>query len=186
MTDKLKRVVLLTGRSGVGKTSLLLNVLDILKAKGYKIGGMVSREAREHGVRVGFEIVDLGTGRKGWLAHTKQSTGPRVGKYRVNLSDLDTIGTRSIVNAIENADIIVVDEIGPMEMFSSGFKEAVMKTLKSTRMMIGTLHYRVRDPLINALKADEDTEILEITPENRRGLHTVLIDRVLQFMQRQP
>lgn len=184
MTNKLKRLIFLTGRPGVGKTSVLLRAVDILKAKEYEIGGMVSREALERGVRVGFEIVDFGTERKGWLAHVKQPTGPRVSKYRVNLSDLDTIGASSILNAVENADIIVIDEIGPMELFSSDFKDAIMKALESRKMMIGTIHYMTRDPLINALKAHKDAEILEVTPENRGSLHTVLVGRVLQFMQR--
>ena len=184
MTNNLKRLIFLMGRPGVGKTSVLLRAVDILKAKGYKIGGMVSREARERGVRVGFEIVDFRTGRKGWLAHVNQPTGPRVSKYRVNLSDLNTVGASSILNAMKDADIIVVDEVGPMELFSSDFKEAVMKAVESRKMMIGTIHYRARDPLINAIKAREDAEILEVTRENRRSLHTVLVGRVLQFMQR--
>ncbi len=178
MANSLKRLIFLTGQPGVGKTSVLLHAVDILKAKRHKIGGMISREARERGVRVGFEIVDFGTGEKGWLAHVNQPTGPRVGKYRVNMSDLNTIGAGSILNALKAADIIVVDEIGPMELFSSEFREAVIKGMKSKKPMIGTIHYRARDPLINRVKAREDAEILEVTRENRGRLHTVLVDRV--------
>ena len=185
MTSNLKRLIFLTGRPGVGKTSVLLRAVDILKAKGYKIGGMISREVRESGVRVGFEIVDFGTERKGWLAHVNQPTGPRVSKYRVNLTDLNTIGATSILNAVKDDDIIVVDEIGPMELFSSDFKEAVIKAVESRKIMIGTIHYWARDPLINTIKAQKDAEILEVTPENREHLHTVLVGRVLQFMKRQ-
>lgn len=184
MTKNLKRLILLTGRSGVGKTSVLLRAVDILKAEGCKIGGMIGREVRERGVRVGFEIVDLATGGKGWLAHVNQPTGPRVSKYRVNLSDLNTIGVASIINAVENTDAIVIDEIGPMELFSSDFKEAVMRAIKSKKPMIGTIHYRAHDPLISTIRAREDAEVLEITRENRRRLHTVLVGRVLQLMQR--
>jgi len=184
MAHNLKRLIFLTGRPGVGKTSVLLRAVDILKSQGYKIGGMISHEARERGVRVGFEIVDFGTGRKGWLAHVNQPTGPRVSKYRVNLSDLDTIGASSILNAVKDADIIVVDEIGPMELFSSHFREAVMKAVESGKMIIGTIHYRAREQLINDIKAQQDAEILEVTPANRRQLHTVLVGRALQFIQR--
>ncbi len=169
----------------MGKTSVLLRALDTLKAKGCKIGGMVSREVRERGIRVGFEIFDFATGRKGWLAHVDQPTGPRVSKYRVNLNDLNAIGASSIVKAVKDADIIVVDEIGPMELFSPRFKEALMKAVESRKMMIGTIHYRGRDPLINTIKAREEAEILEVTRGNRRRLHTVIVGRVLQFIQKQ-
>jgi len=185
MAENLKQHVLLTGRPGIGKTSVLLRATDILKSKGYDIGGMISREARSCGARVGFEIVDFRTERRGWLAHTNQPTGPGIGRYRVNLSDLNTIGVSSILEAAKNADIVVVDEIGPMELLSSDFKEAVSNALNSSKMLIGTIHYAARDPLISTIKAREDVQILEVTRENRTSLHTVLVGRVLQFIERE-
>ena len=179
----LKQLIFLTGRPGVGKTSVLLRAINSLKAKEYTIGGMISREFRDHGVRVGFEIVDIKTGKKGWLAHVNQPNGPRVGKYRVNLHDLKTIGVYSILKAVEESDVVVVDEIGPMELFSCDFKEAVIRSIESKKPLIGTIHYRAHNPLINTIKADEDAEILEVTQNNRECLHSVLIDRVLQFIR---
>lgn len=185
MAENLKQHLLLTGRPGIGKTSVLLRATDILKSEGYVIGGMISLEARRCGARVGFEIVDFGTGRRGWLAHINQPTGPRVGRYLVNLSDLSAIGASSILEAAKNADIVVVDEIGPMELFSSAFKEAVLNALNSGKMMIGTIHYTTRDPFTHAIKAREDVQILEVTRENRTSLHTILVGRVLQFIERE-
>jgi len=175
-----------TGRPGVGKTSVLLRAADDLKNRGYKIGGMISHEVREGGVRVGFEIMDFSTGQRGWLAHVNQPTGPQVSKYRVNLTDLNAIGISSILNALRNADIIIVDEIGPMELFSQAFREAVVQAIESKKPMFGTIHLRARDPLIDAIKKREDAEIFEVTYENRRQLHKLIIDRVVQFLQKIP
>jgi len=180
----LKRLILVTGQPGIGKTSVLLRAVDVLKARGYRVGGMVSREVREGGVRVGFEIVDFETGRRGWLAHVNQPTGPQVSKYRVNLNDLNVIGASSILNAVANADVVVVDEIGPMELFSHTFKEAVAQAIRSEKPMLGTVHHRARDPLITTIKAREDAEILEVTYENRESLHNLIIDKVIQFLQK--
>lgn len=180
----LKRLIFITGRSGVGKTSVLLRAVDALKAKGYKVGGMISREVRERGVRVGFEIVDFHTGRRGWLAHVTQPSGPQISKYRVNLSDLNVIGASSILNAATDADIIVVDEIGPMELFSPEFKKAVDQAIRSSKPVVGTIHFRARDPLINTIKAREDAEILEVTYENREDLHNVIIHKVVQSLEK--
>jgi Predicted nucleotide kinase len=116
----LKRLIFVTGPPGIGKTSVLLRSVNGLKNRGYEIGGMISRDVREGGVRVGFEIMDFSTGQRGWLAHVNQPTGPKISKYRVNLTDLEAIGVSSILDAIRNADIIIVDEIGPMELFSAG------------------------------------------------------------------
>jgi len=174
----LKRLILITGQPSVGKTTILLRTASALKSKRCKIGGMISREVREGGTRVGFEIVDLETGQKGWLANINQPTGPKLGKYRVNLSDLNAIGVRSILNAVADADIIIVDEIGPMELFSLAFKEAVSIAIESEKPVIGTIHYRAREPLINAIKAREDVEIVEVTRENREQLHNLIINKI--------
>jgi nucleoside-triphosphatase len=180
----LKRLILITGQPGIGKTTILLRTVDALKIKGYKISGMISREVREGGTRVGFEIVDLETEQKGWLAHVNQQAGPKISKYRVNLSDLDAIGAISILNAVTDADVVVVDEIGPMELFSPAFKDAVSRAIESEKPVLGTIHYRARDSLITAIKAREDAEILEVTQENRGHLHNLIIDRVVQFLQK--
>jgi nucleoside-triphosphatase len=142
---------------------------------------MISHEVREHGLRVGFAIVDIATGRKGWLAHVNQPVGPSISKYRVNLNDLNRIGAAAIRIAVEEADVIVIDEIGPMELVSTPFQEAVRKALVTSKPMIGTMHRRVHDPLIHAIKSCEEVSILEVTLENRTTLHDLLVNRILQF-----
>jgi nucleoside-triphosphatase len=148
----------------------LLKVAEALKARGYEVGGMLSREIRSGGNRVGFEILDLDSGRRGWLAHIDQKTGPQVGKYRVNLEDLDSIGAEAILHAAEKSDVVAVDEIGPMELFSTKFKEAVKKAVYSGKPLIGIVHWKANDRLIDEVKKREDTEIIEVTAKNRNEL----------------
>jgi nucleoside-triphosphatase len=178
----MKRLLFVTGQPGVGKTSVLLRVIDALKAKGYDVRGMITREIREQGTRVGFEIIDLYMGQKGWLAHVNQSSGPRIGKYRVNLDDLKNIGVNSILNAIKNADVIIIDEIGPMELFSQAFKDVILQAIDSTKPLIGTIHFKAQNALINAIKARNDVEILEVTNENRQSMHNIIIAKVLNTL----
>ena len=180
--DYLTHIVFITGQPGIGKTSVFLNAIETLKKRGYRVGGMVSREVRERGVRVGFEIVDIYTGQRGWLAHVNQPKGPQVSKYRVNLGDLKTIGAHSILNAIHKADVVAIDEIGPMELFSPDFKEAVVKALESNKPLLGTIHHKAQDALINTIKTRKDAEILKVTYENRSTLHNLIIDKILQFL----
>jgi nucleoside-triphosphatase len=182
----LKRIIFVTGRPGVGKTSVLLRAVEELRNRGYKVGGMISREVREGGVRVGFEIMDFSTGQRGWLAHVNQPSGPKISKYRVNLTDLDAVGVSSILDAIRNMDIIIVDEIGPMELFSSAFRDAVVRAVESSKPVLGTIHFRLRDPLVNGVKKREDAEIFEVTHENRETLHNLITDKVIQSLQKLP
>jgi nucleoside-triphosphatase len=178
----LKRFFFLTGRPGVGKTSVLIRAVEELKRKGYRVSGMLSREVRERGVRVGFEIIDFPSGRRGWLAHVNQPTGPKVGKYKVNLKDLDFVGVDSIRNATQNAQIVIIDEIGPMELFSKAFKEAVIEAMKTGKPILGTIHFRARDPLINFIRNRDATEILEVTHENRAFLHNRLVEKIISAL----
>ncbi len=178
----LKRLIFVTGPPGIGKTSVLLRSANGLKNRGYKIGGMISSDVREGGVRVGFEVMDFSTGQRGWLAHVNQPTGPKIGKYRVNLTDLDAIGVSSILDAIRNANVIVVDEIGPMELGSSAFRDAVVQGAESSKPMLGTIHFGLRNPLVTTIKKREDAEILEVTHENRETLHNLIIDKLVQSL----
>jgi nucleoside-triphosphatase len=177
-----KRIILLTGSPSIGKTTVLLRVVEDLKARGHKIGGMVSREVCSCGTRVGFEIMDVSDGLRGWLAHVSQKSGPQVGKYRVNLADLDNVGVRAIVNALGNSDILVIDEIGPMELFSENFREAVREVVESKKPAIAVVHWKARDIFIDQVKSREDAETYVVTIENRESLHEVAVKKAVESL----
>jgi len=177
-----KRLFFITGRPGIGKTTVLLNAANGLKTKGYSVGGMLSREVRQEGTRIGFEIIDFATGQRGWLAHVNQPTGPQVSKYRVNLHDLDQIGVNAIQNALKDAEVVIVDEIGPMELFSSAFKQVIKKAIDSQKLVLGVIHHNARDPIINSIKERNDVEIVEVTMGNRQQFHNILIQKAIQFL----
>jgi nucleoside-triphosphatase len=177
-----KRVLLLTGNPGVGKTTVLTKTVNSLKEKGYCVGGMISREVRENGVRAGFEILDLKSDRRGWLAHVDQKSGPKVGKYRVNMEDLEFVGAMAIAKAVENCAVVAIDEIGPMELFSVEFKEATQKALESSKPVLAVVHWKVRDKLITEAKTREDSKIFMVTKENRNKLSEI-IQKALEILK---
>ncbi len=142
---------------------------------------MVSREIRSKGIRVGFEVIDITTGEVGVLAHVEQCEGPKVGKYRVNLRDLARVGVNAIIRAINESDVIVIDEVGPMELLSREFKDAVMKAVDSGKLVLGTVHFKARDPLITLLKGRSDASILEVTVQNRDQVVKTATDLALRY-----
>src|SRR5205823_2687873 len=116
------RRVFVTGPPGVGKTTLMQRIHDHYKNKGLRVDGMVTREVRKGDGRIGFKITDLSSGAEGWLARMGDSGGPRIGEYSVVSEDLEEIGVGVLKRAAEHsADLVFVDEIGPMEMTSSAF-----------------------------------------------------------------
>ena len=178
----LTRILLLTGAPGVGKTTVLVKTVDALKAKGVSVGGMISREVREGNMRVGFESLDLSSGKRGWLAHVNGQSGPQVGRYRVNLNDLDNIGTAAITKALEKCSAVAIDEIGPMELYSQKFKQAVSEALESKKLVVAVVHGKAKDPLVTQVKRRVDAEIFNVTFSNREKLPEELTQKALQAL----
>ena len=174
-----KRVLLLTGAPGIGKTTVLSKTKEALRAADVRVGGMISQEAREDGMRVGFEITDLTSGGHGWLAHVNQKTGPQVGKYRVNIGDIDRVGAKAISEATEKCAVVAIDEIGPMELYSPNFKQAVKDALDSGKVVLAVVHAKAQDLLINEAKQRADAELFTVTLANRNALPETLRKQVL-------
>ena len=145
--------IFITGMPSIGKTTVLQKVIAILKEKGLKVGGISCPEIRVNDIRVGFEIIDLLTRNRGTLSHKDQDTGPRVCKYRVNLQDLSNIGVKGLDRAIKEADYIIIDEIGPMELQGKDFQVAVNNILEGTKPVLGIIHWKMNHWLIDKIKA---------------------------------
>lgn len=170
--------IFLTGEPGCGKTTAINKVREMLTAQGRKVGGIVSGEIREKGVRVGFSLKDLSTDETGILAHIAQRDGPTVGKYHVNLADIQRIAVTAIKRAILEADVIMVDELGPMELNSMPFILTVEMALATPKHFIGTIHKRASHYLVAAIRSNPTYQVLEVTPNNRDGLPKVVTERI--------
>lgn len=173
---------LITGSPGSGKTSVVERTVSALQDEGLKSGGLYSPEIRKGGRRVGFEIVDLLSGESKILAHIDQEEGPRVSKYRINVPNVDSISERAITGGLEEADLVVIDEIAPMEIHSQVFKRSVKDALDSPKPLLAVIHQRSKSGFIGEVKERSDVEILQVTKENRPNLHQKLIKLVLQAL----
>ena len=167
----------MTGTPGVGKTTTLNRVCSQYSTKGIRIHGITTREIRENGQRTGFKITDLATNKEGWLARKDASVGPQIGSYHVISEDLESIGVRGLESAIERpADLIVIDEIGPMEMTSSRFRNAVYKVLRGETPTVASVKLGSHYPEVEQIRPL--TIQLEITTENREKIYRELIRQI--------
>jgi nucleoside-triphosphatase len=156
--------VLLTGRPGCGKTTLLRRVVNEL---GQGAGGFYTEEIREHRQRVGFKIVTL-NGEEGVFAHVHFKT-QHLGKYGLDLSPLETVGVEAVREALRARQLTVIDEIGPMEIRSAIFRDVVNEALKSRAPLLGTITAR-QLPFTNAIKKRGDVTLIEVRGDNREQL----------------
>lgn len=163
--------VLLTGRPGCGKTTI---VQRVLKEYGGGAGGFYTREIRSSGVRTGFEVVCL-DGKCGNLAHVDIPSELRVSKYGVDLTFLESIALPSVRKAIEGKVLVVIDEIGPMEIRSRLFREVVRETFDSNVPVLATIVQR-STTFGDAIKQRQDVRLIEVTQNNRDGLVSWIIN----------
>ena len=83
---------------------------------------------------------------------------------------LERVGVAAIKEACEKCDIIIIDEVGKMEVESELFSKVVKEALDVNKPMILTLHKKSRNPLLQDIRRRDDVRILEVTPTNRNLL----------------
>jgi nucleoside-triphosphatase len=147
----IKGRIAITGRPGVGKTTLIERVLEATRLRA---GGMVTREIRVCGRRVGFAVTDVATGVEGVLAHIHRPGVPKVGRYTVDTESLENVGVAAIHAAIRDAELIVIDEIAPMELCSPAFPPAVEAALESERALLISTHANANHPVAHRVRRE--------------------------------
>ncbi len=161
----------MTGQPGTGKTALIKEALARTRVKG---GGFYTEEIRTKAIRQGFRIVTL-DGREAILAHVNISNPYQVGKYKVDTGALDRVGVSAVRQALQESDLVVIDEIGKMELLSPQFKEVVTQAIDSGKKVLGTI---MLNPQLFAdqIKRHPEVEVLLVTRNNRPQVMKKVLD----------
>jgi nucleoside-triphosphatase len=166
----MKPVYLLTGPPGSGKTSLIKQAMVMMKGRA---GGFYTEEIRSRGVRQGFRLVTL-DGDSAILAHVDIHSQQRVSRYGVDIMSLERVGVTALRRAAEHCDLVIVDEIGKMELFLASFRETVTQLIGSGKKILGTIMLAA-NPWADALKRQEPVNLIGVTRANH--------DQVLREIQ---
>ncbi|MHA1239035.1 MAG: nucleoside-triphosphatase [Candidatus Odinarchaeia archaeon] len=171
--------ILVTGVPRVGKTTLITSVVDEL---GFDAVGFITKEVCVGGRRVGFEIKTF-SGKTRMLAFKNYRSKYRVGSYGVYLENID-----STVQDLEEEmrgkrfQLIVIDEIGKMELFSERFRNFVVKCLDQGKVL-GTIMLR-DNSFTREIKRREDTKVFYLTENNRNEVKSSIIE-ILRTVRRE-
>jgi len=168
-------IFVVTGAPGVGKTTVVMRVAETLKQRGLKVGGVVSREVRSNNVRIGFEFVDLTTNERATLSSTAGS-GPRIGRYFVDL-DGCRFAVKRLIEAIKDSDVIICDELGPMEFKSKEFVGCAKDMLALDKPVIVVVHRKLQHPVIDEYRKKANF-LIDIDLQNRNKAPDLLLDRL--------
>jgi nucleoside-triphosphatase len=161
----MKSVFLLTGKPGTGKTTVIRKALSYFRARA---GGFYTEEIRESYIRKGFKIITL-DGRESVLSHVDFKSKYSVGKYHVSLENLENVAVPAILNAINESDIIVIDEIGKMELLSPSFRDAVLRAVNSGKKVLGTIMLNPH-PFADNIKNNPNVNVIMLSIANREDV----------------
>jgi len=164
--------IMITGRPGSGKTTLVVRLVERLTREGFKAAGFVTEEIRGGSHRSGFMVRDL-RGEDAVMAHVDFRGKTRVGKYGVDLEAFEEIALRALDTEEGEVDYLVIDEIGRMEMASDAFRSALLRLIDAPLPLLATVH-KARDPFTGALLEREDVGVYDISPGNRDSLLEVI------------
>ena len=167
---------ILTGDPGTGKTSAVIHLVEMLKQRGLRVEGIVSREVRKDGTRIGFEFVDIASNETALLASINV-TGPRVGKYSVDLAGC-VFAVKMLRKAIADAEVIICDELGSMEFKSKEFVDCVSGMLELDKHIIAVVHKRLKHPVIDRYR-EKTSFMIELDIQNRNKVPYLLLDRLI-------
>ena len=175
----MKKHILLTGKPGIGKTTVIKKIIPLL---GLEAGGFYTEEIREIDKRMGFRIVTL-DGEEGILAHVDCNSNYRVSKYRVDLDSFEKVAIPALEDAMKNKSIIVIDEIGKMELFSTKFKELISNILDGKKTLLCVIK-EDGDAFTENIKKRNDINILTVNYENRDRLPERVFEMVKAMEKR--
>jgi nucleoside-triphosphatase len=171
--------LLVTGAPGSGKTTAVRALAAEFPGRA---GGFLTEEIRERDRRVGFRLCTL-AGATAVLAHIKAVRGPMVGRYRVDVQAFEAVGVTALTVAIRDADLVVVDEIGKMELCSPHFLEVLEEALSSPKPILGTI-LQAPHPWLDGLKQRNGVELYRLTERNRADLTDALLARLQTELRR--
>ena len=162
---------LITGKPGVGKTTLVQKIIERMRS--VKMAGFCTAEIRYMGSRLGFELQNL-NGERRTLAHVEIDSQHRVGRYGVDTNGFDEfLATLNLLNP--DVELIVIDEIGKMELFSKRFRSIVCDALNSDKQVLASIVLK-GDEFIREIKQRLDIHLLDVTHGNRDRLPEAIVE----------
>jgi nucleoside-triphosphatase len=132
MDSRKCRLILITGKKHSGKTTFVQKLAERLKKENFSIAGFIAPSVYEGAFLLGFDLADIQNSQKNKFARRKSTTDNfefSEEGYRFGRKILESEETR-------NADLIIIDEFGPMELEGQGWRKNVDSLLENQKCLL--------------------------------------------------
>ena len=169
-------MILLTAAPRTGKSTAIKKIVELLGIN--NCGGFYTEEIRENGERVGFRIKTL-SGKTGLLSHINIDSKYRISRYGVDVDAFEKICVSELKKVIndDKTKYIIIDEIGPMELFSHEYKDLLIKLLSINKPVIGTI-YKDSYEWLDDFKMKDGIKLIEVTLDNRNFIPHQIVEMI--------
>lgn len=154
--------ILIDGLPRVGKTTAVQRVLSLAKVR---CGGFFSAAVSKQ-FYTNFRLVSVQGPHRSVSSQELLRRFDIPGVIGFNLEDLENFGVPAVLHALETCDVVVIDQLGTLEVSSEKFRRVVDRVLNSDKVCLATVTSS-NVPYIEAIRKRPDVSIYEINRSNR-------------------
>ncbi|MFX1394099.1 MAG: NTPase [Promethearchaeota archaeon] len=168
--------ILITGPPRCGKSTLISKLINYYSKKNYIIRGFLTPEVKKDEIRIGFDVINILTGKKARLARIgSYKTRFKLGKYKIFIDEFEEIISNLDLNENEKRSLIIIDEIGKMELFSIKFQNILKRIFNSNISILATIGQKLSHPLNDYILKIPGVVLFNLTSQNQQKLFQEII-----------
>ncbi|MFX1496171.1 MAG: nucleoside-triphosphatase [Promethearchaeota archaeon] len=171
--------ILITGPPRCGKSTLIKKLISYYKSKNYVIAGFLTPEIQKEGKRLGFDIEDIQSGEFSLLARKGvYDTKYRLGNYSIFIEEFDTYLKDLNFRNLQNVDLLIIDEIGKMELNSQLFLSFLKKMFNSKVRIIATIGQKLKHTIKSELLNLPSIKLFLLNLNNQQEIFEKILNMI--------